>query len=223
MPFPDLPNAPSLPRGGGRSAIFEPKPWNRDERIIWALRRGVERAAGKRITQDEALQLLISISAPDTSFGFTVGFPEGALEATRDYTVSLLDFLKSVLRFYKIVYDPRILVSTLQVWTTLPGSVERSEQLEKIAVLLVKDHPEVAEAIRWIPVLEVAIKEFLEWLKTNDALLEVASVLGEGIAEFIGKEIGTLMKMSTSFEQGQFLGRTTGYVITTVLLEVLAF
>lgn len=221
MAEPSLPTPPSI--GGRRPALMEPRPWNRDERILWALRRGVERASGKHITADQALRLLASLGAPDAAFGFAAGVPGGAIDASRDYTESLVDSLRAVLRFYSIVYDPAILLPTFKVWTTLPGSPERSELLEEIARRLVADHPEIADAIRWIPVLEVAVREFLNWLKTHDALLELSSELGEGIAELIGKEIGVLLAMNTPFEQGEQIGRATGYVVTTVLLEILAF
>jgi hypothetical protein len=221
MAEPTLPTAPSI--GGRRPALIEPRPWNRDERILWAFRRGVERASGRHITADQAWRLLVSISAPDAAFGFAAGIPGGAIDAARDYTVSLLDLLRGVMRFYSVVYDPAILLPTFKVWTTLPGSPERSQLLEEIAERLLTDHPEVAEAIRWIPVLELAMREFLDWLRTNEALLELSSDLGEGIAELIGKEIGVLLAMNTPFEQGEHIGRATGYVATTVLLEILAF
>jgi hypothetical protein len=81
----------------------------------------------------------------------------------------------------------------------------------------------VADAVGWIPVLEVAIGEFLSFLKTDGALLQLAASAAEGLAEVIGAEIGNLMPLATAFERGQYLGRATGYVITTVLLEVFAF
>jgi hypothetical protein len=125
------------------------------------------------------------------------------------------------LKFYDLVYDPSIFVPTLKVWTTLPGSPERAQLLEEIAEIFTKDHREVAEAIRWIPVFEIAVREFLQWLKTHDALLELASIVGEGLAEFIGKEIGALLALPTPFEQGEHIGNEVGYVVATVLINVL--
>jgi hypothetical protein len=218
-----LPVPPPLLPGPGRPALTEPLPPYRDERITWALRRGVERAAGRRIGAPQAAELLVSLSAPDAAFGFAAGVPGGAIDATRDYTESLVEFLRGILGFYAIVYDPGILVPSSLVWLTPPGSPERAQLMEFIAKQLAVAHPEVAEALRWIPVLEIAIGEFCKWLKTDGALMEIARMAGDGLAEVIGEEIGKLIPLATPFDRGLYLGQVTGYVITTVLLELFAF
>ncbi len=203
-------------------------PYDLDERIVWAFRRGL----GGRFDPKDLDKIASSLSTTAAKQAFVRGAGKGAYEGAsttlrdvvRDTAELLEGAMNYVLEAYTTVYDPKMLKEILYFYMAAPDTASQKAALIRFADAYKEHHPAGSQAIfaiaRAIPVLEGLAK----WLAVPGNLFKVVMALAHHLGDQLGDQWEAIRNLTGKPEQQGFaMGRVVGDTTMTVALFILGF
>jgi hypothetical protein len=203
------------------------QPFEPDQRIFWAIRRGVRAALGDSTWSD------LQAALPDpASFTAMEPFIEGVAAGVRDTIADvILQFEKLLVQgggltiaFYKLVFNTDFWVELAEVYS---GNTDISE----FGQYLQTNYPMLYKAIMSLPKLQASFSRLVESLTTKDArppwpaaawaIAEWAVAVAPAIGGQLQPEIANLVAAKGNpADQGQIIGKVVSNVVIQVVFIV---
>ena len=204
------------------------QPFDLDERILWAFRRGL---ASRGPSDRDLLQFTLTIGSLEGqakyTLGYVLGFGTGAKQAVLDYNRfvgNTLHLFVKALKDSGMVFDPNLVIGSVFIYSTAPGTKERAEALATIARYFKEIYPAGSAALEDMKVLGIVVESVAEWLSTRDAIANIAVKLSGVLGDVLGMLMGQLRPYLNDAEK---LGRGVGYIfgqfVMWAILDLLGF
>lgn len=211
-----------LPPNGGYSPFYP------DERIVWAFLTALRGSMGDQQARSLTAGLESSEAQVLFASGFAAGLVEGAEAVVSENVRATLELCKGLVttveKTYALVYDPKMLAAILSAYAAGDSPQARRQALKRLADHMAAHHPEVAEALRYLALVEPVMGEILRWFRQPGAAARIAEAASHELGRLIGEESRTLYGLAGQPRPlGREFGRIAGDGFAQVALFLLGF
>lgn len=204
----------------------ELQPYEFDEFVVWAFRRGLR----GRIVESDLDALVKSLEPWAAKQAFAKGLLSGAaagaharLKEEIDGTLALVEgAMNWTLEGYTTVYDPALLLRGLVALAATPGTPDFTEAVTKFGAELRIRHPALSGALEALAEAVLVLEALADWLQQPGAMRQILGGLAEEFGDLLGTFWGDVASLTGKpRDQGDKLGQAIGRVTMEIALFVL--
>jgi hypothetical protein len=204
------------------------QPYEFDEFLVWAIRRGVSGRVRQEDLERWAHSLEEARALGEFAAGLLVGAAEGAHERLKETVTDTLDLIKEgmnwVIEGYSTVYDPVLLKALLRAVFTAGGALQQAQAMTNLAMELRVRHPALTVALETLAELLPQLEAFAAWLKEPQAMRQVLGAILQDLGDLLGDAwTGMASLTGKPRAQGDAAGRVLGSFSMDVALYLVGF
>lgn len=203
-------------------------PYEPEERIVWAFRRGVQ----GRVSETDIGRFVDSLDEFESKVEFLQGAAAGAYHGARTTIKSAIEAMGDLisaamnwtLEAYTTIYDPAVLKALARAWFVAPSSEARRKAVVAFAEVYRTHHPAGYAVLMTMAEVIPLLDALADWLRQPGTVAQVMVALGQSLGDLLGDTWARISGLTGQPEkQGFAIGEILGQAMMELALLVLGF